>query len=112
MPNDLINRTELLEQIESLRVLAAEDNNKWRVTANAVIECIKLAKPVKPETTDLKHGYWEMLKTDALVYWRCTVCMKCHYVEEPRDAFFCPACGGRMDEAPKPPHKGAYFPLN
>lgn len=66
MSKDLIDRQALVEQIESLRCLAAEDNHKWRMTAKAIMECIQIAPRQPPETVDLKHGYWEFLKLDTL----------------------------------------------
>lgn len=109
MSKDLIDRAALLEQIESLRCIAAEDKQKWRMTAKAIMECIKLAPTEVSETIALKYGYWEFLKPDVLVFWQCTSCRKCHYIDEPRNAFYCPACGARMDEQPQSPHRGIYF---
>ncbi|MGN1134461.1 MAG: hypothetical protein ACI4RN_08435 [Oscillospiraceae bacterium] len=49
------------------------------------------------DVQEVKHGRWVKEKKDALISWHCSVCEKCYYLDEPKDAFYCPHCGARMD---------------
>ena len=49
------------------------------------------------DVQEVRHGYWKKEKNDVLTHWHCTVCEKCYYLDKPKDAFYCPHCGARMD---------------
>ena len=46
------------------------------------------------DVAPVKHGHWVKEKSDVLIYWHCSVCKNCYYLEEP-NANYCTNCGAK-----------------
>lgn len=67
---------------------------------SAIDEAIILNFPTA-DVAPVVHGCWVKEKPDVLVYWKCSACCNCYYLDEP-NAKYCPNCGAKMDgENPK-----------
>ena len=90
----------LRKQIAEFKMLVESSENsdylKGYITGiDAVMEAIDELPAA--DVQEVRHGYWKKEKNDVLTHWHCTVCEKCYYLDKPKDAFYCPHCGARMD---------------
>lgn len=67
--------------------------------ANAVIRIID--RQPTAEVEEVKHGYWEEIKTGEKLYDYCFKCSNCNNITPPNSFVvapdYCPNCGAKMD---------------
>ena len=62
---------------------------------NYIIKTLWLLNPA--DVQEVRHGKWVKEKKGVLVSWHCSACNECYYLDEPKDAYYCPRCGAEMD---------------
>ena len=80
--------------VEIITMLKSEIDGKCMMDDEALLYFIK--KMPAADVAPVKHGHWVKEKPDVLIYWHCSVCKNCYYLEEP-NANYCPNCGAKMD---------------
>ena len=90
---DLIDRSTLAEEIESLTVTVAGKPARWYDAKHSVLQVIAEQPTIDPES--LRHkGEWKLLPTGEIIefVWECSNCK--HKIGVPFK--FCPNCGADM----------------
>lgn len=93
---DLIERKAVYKALDNIGGCGATDDLAKGYDAAIDAAIFIVENTPAADVAPVRHGCWVKEKSDVLIHWRCSVCEKCYFLEEP-NADYCPRCGAKMD---------------